>query len=343
MSGASVIVRRFSLFLLLIVMGLVVPACQDERSADVSNPFAVVKRFGAEPLTLTLRLDRERLNIADQLAVELQAETGEEYGVQFGEGTEFPGFAVVSARESAPELTGAGRISVTKRYILDPLAPGSVQIPVLSVDAWKKSEKEATPVTVTTEPVAVEIDSLLTKDDLGDTISDIAPPLEKPVSPWLWPALVLAVLGVGLVCWYLWQRRRRQSSVPPPPLPPHLVAYQALDRLIAGSLLTEGRIAEFYQALSDIIRHYIEQRFGLRAPERTTEEFLSELGVVGTGPMADPAHKLLLRDFLTHCDLIKFACYTPASSEADEAVALCRRFVRETEPSGSEPGTGGPG
>lgn len=341
MNGLAVMVRGVARLMVLLVVGLAVVACQSEGPAEALKPVGVGKRFGAEPVTLTLTLDRERLTVAEQLTVELRAEVGEEYAVRFSERKDFPGFSVVSVKEPTPELIGPGRIAVMKRYVLDPLIPGNAQIPAMSVDAWKKADNEAIPITVTTEPVAIAIESLLAKDDQGDTISDIAPPLEKPVSPWLWGGLVLAALCVVLACWYLWQRWRRRSVVPPPPLPPHRVAYLALDRLIKGNLLAEGQITAFYQALSDIIRHYIEQRFGLRAPERTTEEFLTELGAVGVGLMANPAHKLLLRDFLTHCDLVKFACHTPATSEADEAVELCRRFIRETEPSPSENEGGG--
>lgn len=338
MKGLKSAVRRASL--LLILCGLLLGACQVEGPPEVENSSAVVKNFGAEPLTLRLRLDRGHLSIAEQLTVELRAETPEDYAVKFDEVAEFPGFAVVSEKESSPELTGEGRVAVTKRFLLDPLVPGSVQIAAFTVDAWQKAKNEATPVTVTTEPLTVEIASLLAKDDKGDALSDIAPPVEKPISPWLWVGIVLAGVILTLVCWYFWQRSRRKNTVLPPPLPPHLIAYQALDRLVKGNLLAEGQVAAFYQALSDIVRHYIEQRFGLRAPERTTEEFLAELSGVGAGPMANPAHKSLLRDFLIHCDLVKFACYTPALSEAEEAVELCRRFVRETEPSQADSAVG---
>ena len=36
----------------------------------------------------------------------------------------------------------------------------------------------------------------------------------------------------------------------------------------------ENELDQFYQELSMILRRYIEGRFGLSAPEQTTEEFL---------------------------------------------------------------------
>jgi len=43
-------------------------------------------------------------------------------------------------------------------------------------------------------------------------------------------------------------------------------------------------------------------------------------------------HKALLIDFLTHCDLVKFAKHMPTDSEIQTTIKLCRRFISETEP-----------
>ena len=53
-----------------------------------------------------------------------------------------------------------------------------------------------------------------------------------------------------------------------------------------------------------IIRRYLEDRFELRAPELTTEEFLT---VAGTPVLLSHEHQKLLRDFLRQADLVKFA------------------------------------
>jgi hypothetical protein len=302
----------------------------------------VVKPYGGDgPLRLELRLDRTQLTMAQRLQVDLRAETDEAHAVKFAELKEVEGFQVVTTTESKPEMTSPGHVAVTVHYALEPLTPGEFQLPALTVEAWAKGEKDAAITTVRTEPLPVRVDSLLAKEDPGETISDIAPPVAKPLNPWLLVGVGTAVAVILAVVIYLWQRRRSRVMPPPPPLPPHLVAYQALDRLLAAGLLRQGDLQQFYATLSDILRHYIEQRFGLRAPERTTEEFLLELQTVGSGLVANTSHRLLLRDFLTRCDLVKFARETPAHSEAEEAVEICRRFVRETEPMPSQTETGG--
>lgn len=326
-------IRRCPHWLLFLFLAVVVlAACRPAGQAPAAKPVGLVRQFGSGGVGLELRLDRQTLTVAERLTVELRAESDEEHSVRFSEWPKSPGFTVASSQTGEPALVGPGRVAVTARYTLEPVGPGSWQLPALIVEAWQKGKEQADLVKIATEPVPIEVTSLLAKDDTGEQISDIAPPLAQPINPWLWVgggATALAIL-LGLIWW--WRRRKQRASLPPPPLPPHLLAYQALKALLATDLLASGQYKPFYAALSDILRHYIEQRFGLRAPERTTEEFLVELGQVTSGPMAAVGHRLLLRDFLSRCDLVKFANATPDRFETEAAVELCRRFVRETEP-----------
>ncbi|NIP95469.1 MAG: hypothetical protein GWO24_19305 [Akkermansiaceae bacterium] len=97
---------------------------------------------------------------------------------------------------------------------------------------------------------------------------------------------------------------------------------------MAEDLPGKGEMKPFYQRISDILRHYIENRFGLHAPERTTEEFLGELG---SGQALDPAHKPLLGKFLSHCDLVKFAEYQPSRDDIQSTFDSCKDFILETK------------
>lgn len=328
--------------LILLPLVIFLASCQIEPPASSPQPSGVVKLYGGDgPLRLELRLSRERLTMAERLYVDLQAETDESHAIKFTELNEVMGFQMVTSAESKPEITTPGRVAVTMHYVLEPLTPGEFKVPVLTAETWNKGEKQATIFTVQTEAIPVHVDTLLAKEDPGETISDIAPPVAKPIDPWLLVVAGLAVILILALAVYCWKKKQSRVVPPPPPLPSHLVAYQALDHLLSTDLLLQGKIQEFYAILSDILRHYIEQRFGLRAPERTTEEFLLELQTVGSCLVANTNHRLLLRDFLTRCDLVKFACEVPAHSEAEEAVEICRRFVRETEPALVAPTPGG--
>ena len=62
-------------------------------------------------------------------------------------------------------------------------------------------------------------------------------------------------------------------------------------------------------------------------PELTTERFLEE--VSGSPDLGRP-HQTLLRDFLSQCDLVKFAHVVPSPESVHETVRKARRFVDET-------------
>ena len=59
------------------------------------------------------------------------------------------------------------------------------------------------------------------------------------------------------------------------------MARQALARLDELDLLGKGDLEGYFVYLSAILREFVERRFGLRAPERTTEEFLREAQAAG--------------------------------------------------------------
>jgi hypothetical protein len=135
---------------------------------------------------------------------------------------------------------------------------------------------------------------------------------------------VVLLLGIGVPLLVRWLRKAEEL----PPVPAHAIAYEQMRKLIEERLPEQGRIEEYYVRLSDICRHYLENRFGLRAPERTTEEFLA---IMAETPALREPHKQLVRDFLQHCDLVKFARYGPTREEMEAAFLSAKRLVDETK------------
>ena len=68
-------------------------------------------------------------------------------------------------------------------------------------------------------------------------------------------------------------------------------------------------------------------RFGLRAPARTTEEFLTAADASG-GLIA--ARSGPLGKFLRHCDLLKFARHRATPNDMRTALDRAQAFVEET-------------
>ena len=142
--------------------------------------------------------------------------------------------------------------------------------------------------------------------------------------PWWWVAAGLVVVAAAVVVW-LWRRKqpRPTGEAPVPVLTPLEIALAALQQLRQANLPVE----EFYTRLADIVRRYLEDQLQLRAPERTTEEFLNELA---QGRQLADEHKSLLGEFLQEADLVKFARHRPGPADMDRAFAAAEKFVQES-------------
>jgi len=158
----------------------------------------------------------------------------------------------------------------------------------------------------------------------GD-IQPIRPPVFIPSGwGWLWVLLLLLVLGA--LAWWWWKRRRKKTlEAPVAQIPPEIRAREKLRRAL--TLMDQPK--PFVTFVSDAARVYLEERFDLRAPERATEEFLSELQA--SYKLSGP-HKTLLADFLRQCDMVKFARYEPGRSELQALYDAALRLVDETCP-----------
>ena len=105
------------------------------------------------------------------------------------------------------------------------------------------------------------------------------------------------------------------------------IALSRLERLLASQRPDAEHIDAFYVELSGIVRRYLEDRFELRAPELTTEEFLE---TVQQAPDLSRDHQVLLREFLRQADLVKFAGMKPAEEDVNRSVTAAKRFLDET-------------
>ena len=126
---------------------------------------------------------------------------------------------------------------------------------------------------------------------------------------------------IAALVWFL---RRRKQVLLVPVIPPHVRAKQKLQAALA--LLHDPRL--FCIEVSNITRIYLEERFDFQAPERTTEEFLSELQAT-TLLTAD--QKESLGKFLQSCDLVKFARFEPPEAALRELHDSALRLVDETQ------------
>ena len=212
--------------------------------------------------------------------------------------------------------------------VLKSFEPGSHSLPPAEVHLRFPEGGEET---LKSGSLILKVESLLDPSQPPSDICDIKSPLELKVSYW---RLILFLLGgvvlVGMVILLVKKVFRRRGKILPlpPPLPAHEIAYEELARIKSEDLPARGRVKEYYIRISDVVRHYLEDRFRLQAPERTTEEFLIEMA---TTSILSLRHQELVGDFLAHCDLVKFARYGPSKPEIERVYDSAIRLVDETK------------
>lgn len=294
------------------------------------------------PVKLVVRVEKGTLSIAEKvnLRIEAIAESGvvvemPSFGSKLSEFDilDFREWADVPAggRAGAGQKPTAGARQWMQEYVLQGFLSGEQDLPAITAkfhdqrDPGKTIDGE-----VSTEPFKIKVTSLLSGEFDPQKFRDIKNAVDLPLERervWLWWTAGGAgvALAVILVSWWL-LRRARKAAVPAP-LSPHEWAFFALQRLQEDRLIEAGRVQEFYFRLSGIVREYIERRFGLMAPERTTPEFLAE---VRTNAVLSREHQRLLTDFLQAADMVKFARYEPAPSEVEDSLTTARAFVDQT-------------
>jgi len=178
--------------------------------------------------------------------------------------------------------------------------------------------------------IPITVTSVLTEGQ--NEPADLKRPAEMPERGlWLW-VLLLALLVAALVAFLWWRRRRRrrpvgETSLPAaPPRPAHEIAYAELQRLLSTNLLEKGMVKEFYIELAEIIRRYLGSRYRIDTFDRTSSEILESLRMT-RAPVKAMA---MISEFLSACDLVKFAKHLPDRDETRRTVEGAYRLVDET-------------
>lgn len=178
-------------------------------------------------------------------------------------------------------------------------------------------------------------------DTTKQQIADIKPPLDTPFRPGEisgYVGLGLAILALIGGVLFLWLRYRKQGSglLKGRMDPPHVVAIRALEQLHAQKLWQSDRTKLYYTTLTDILRQYMEDRYGFSAMESTTGEILERLK--SESLPAGTARRLA--DLLSVSDYVKFAKFQPESTLNESNYQDAYYFIEETKPTQEEEALG---
>lgn len=160
-------------------------------------------------------------------------------------------------------------------------------------------------------------------------------PIQKPPFVWtdyldiLWivlGVLFLLALIAAIIYFILHKKKKGYFFTPTQVLPAHVRALQELDKLKAEKIWLQGRAKEFYTRLTDILRQYLYERYGMNAREMTSGEILNEMRKYTE---AESVYENL-KQVLSTADLVKFAKYKPYPDENDLSMMNAYFVVNQT-------------
>ena len=147
------------------------------------------------------------------------------------------------------------------------------------------------------------------------------------VMPWVMVFWLAAGLVILVVCLLLVRKRRATGEVAAVRDPAHVVALRALDKWRDEAFWAPERQKAFYSGITDTLKTYIEERFGVDAPEMTTAELFDALRDEKS-ISADLREEL--RGVFECADFVKFAKHVASGEENARALPTAVRFVNST-------------
>lgn len=283
----------------------------------------------AEEVSARARLDSTNYTIGDWITVhiELKHPPGVEFQPVLGDTTN--GYYVVR-RPTLNRTSGTvteGELVVARydsgRTIL-PGIPFAYSLP-----------GDTLPRTVTTNPLLITVHSV--DVDLGGDIKDVKPQMSVPLSAAEIALYAGIVIALGVIGYAAYRYLTKRKPIPPveeyvrPRKPAHVVALEELALLKEKRLWQQGKIKEYYSEVTEILRRYVENRFGVMALEQTTDEILHAL----SGVSMEDGILAQMERMLRTADLVKFARYQPGVADHENMMTIAYDVVERTRASSS--------
>lgn len=222
------------------------------------------------------------------------------------------------------------RRQINQDIIIQSFDSGLYTIPPIQYIVGKDTFK-ANPLALKVIPVSV--DSLQTIHSQADVIYpnsrwyDFLPDFITDYWGWI---LVVIIVILGAIFGLLLYKKKLPITLTPAKkeIPPYELAIQLLEKLRDEKLCERGQDKEFYTRLTDILRSYIDSRFGINAMEMTTTQIIESLN----NNNETIRSKSYVEQVLEIADFVKFAKVRPLPDDNVKSYNWALQFVKETKP-----------
>ncbi len=301
------------------------------KAVFVSIILSLVSCLSAQ-VTATFRGDSAKVEIGDHLKMKLVINTDPDVVVDF---PTFPGDTI-------------GKIDIVRKSKIDTAKLGNrvIYSQDVTISAYEEGRYFFNPSKIYYLNKATKVIDSVYTNDWEFTVTTLPVDTSKPIKPikaplkvdyklneFTWWIVAAVLLLLALIIGYFWYRRYKNKPAPVvarprPKEPAHIWAEKELKKLDQEKLWQNDKVKEYHSRLTDVLRLYLEFRFGYYAMEATTEEIISEAGRLEISMDATAR----LRDTLRLADFVKFAKMNPAPDQNMKSIQDALAFVEMTKP-----------
>lgn len=222
------------------------------------------------------------------------------------------------------------RVQIKRDIALQAFDPGVYQLPPLLYVTGHD--------TIKSQSLTLAVDSI--KVDPNGSIKDFKPIATVPfklldwvpnfISDYWWAWLAgLVLIAFGIFAYYHWYKKGINPLKPVKKrLPPYEEAMLALTTLKSRNLWQNGQEKEYFTGLTDILRVYIDRRFGINAVEMTSSQIMDKIKQNKEAHIANDQ----LKEVLEIADFVKFAKMHTLADDNEIAYQRAVNFVEATKP-----------
>lgn len=228
---------------------------------------------------------------------------------------------VTKSKDGQPTL-----LDVTGSVLITSFEEGLYDLPQIAV---QRMSSDGVLDTLVFDPVRLEVKTMPV-DTATFQPHDIKGQIRYPVTvdeviPWLGLFWLVAVIIILTVC-LLMMRKRKNDPEYVRKDPAHIVALRELDKFRGSQMWAPEKQKDFYSGVTDALREYISERYGIGAMEMTTAEIFDQM------KDTDVPEKLQkdTKELFDRADFVKFAKYVASEDENAATLPLAVRFVTET-------------
>jgi hypothetical protein len=299
------------------------------RSCIIASVLALstLTASAAANFKVTANADSSVIEMGDRTMVHVSvtAPTANAIPVEeFKPNTTYHGVDIIDVNSDTTALTGGGS-RVEYNVLIQAFDPGMVTLPpfrfALGTDTAESD-------IVTLKVTEVDLDSLTTINPMESIVAPNSKWYDVIPDWWYWVVIGLAVVAIGVGLYILYRKNGSIIIKRKPVIPPYELAIQQLNELRTQKLAELGQEKEYYTRLTDILRQYLDGRFGINAMEMSSTQILYSIKHNDETKMSTEQ----IQQILEIADFVKFAKVRPLPDDNIKTFNSALDFVEATKP-----------